>query len=180
MSINVTLKGLAAALVCLLVSAFAPATARADSDEDLKEILAGGAWHVKSVPCMDGKVTSVVPRLGRDGQTAFSAQDFEQTGVRVDISFPDNAKLYSFIPGPGAAVVHYQGTPGNAIMQAERAGDRVQVCLLSFPVPRRDPSTGRVLCDPDQDPRGFEFRVYDYRQHRAYAGPDSQHSCGGA
>ena len=69
---------------------------------------------------------------------------------------------------------------GNDVMQAERPGDRVQLCLAGFPLPRVDPSTHRVECNPDSDARGFTFRVYDYRRHAAYIGMNAEHDCGGA
>jgi hypothetical protein len=65
-------------------------------------------------------------------------------------------------------------------MRTERVGDAVQICLTGFPLPRVDPKTHQVLCNPDADARGFEFRVYDYRQHAAYIGINSEHGCGGA
>ncbi len=65
-------------------------------------------------------------------------------------------------------------------MRSERRGDRIQVCLLSFPLPRFDKATHQWICDPDADPRGWMFRVYEYRRHAAFYGPNTQHSCGGA
>jgi hypothetical protein len=59
----------------------------------------------------------------------------------------------------------------NKLMESEQKGDRVQVCLASFPTPSRDPQTGAVVCDPNIDPRGMTYRVYDYKRHAAYMGP---------
>jgi hypothetical protein len=172
-------------LGCVLALVVWPALAASAQAVDYQamtqaETAAGGAWHFKSIPCAEGTVTDVTPRLRSLNQTVFTAQDFEQSGVAVSIRFAAPWRYLAELRTTSARVVHYQGTPGNALMQSERAGDRVQVCLVSFPVPRVDPSTKRTLCDPDRDPRGFEFRVYDYRQHAAYIGPDSQHMCGGA
>lgn len=54
------------------------------------------------------------------------------------------------------------------------------MCLLSFPTPRYDAGQRKFVCDPDADPRGWQYRVYAYRLRAAYTGPDSQHACGGA
>jgi hypothetical protein len=127
-----------------------------------------GPWHSRS--CVDTTVAAVTPRLGNAGQTTFSAQDFEQSGVSVAF----NTRLGA-LPGSGAraAVTHYQGEPGNDVMARERAGDRVQVCFLGGPKPSK-------FCDPKKDPRGRSYRVYDYRQRAAYSGMNSEHDCGGA
>jgi len=71
---------------------------------------------------------------------------------------------------PSAAL---SGGAPNPVMMQERVGDHVQVCLVSVPIPQ-----GR--CDPDTDPRGRVYRVYDYRQHAAYVEMNDGHGCGGA
>ena len=129
-----------------------------------------GAWHYRSIPCVDTTVWLVEPRLTTYGQKTFTTRDFEQSGVDVEFntflgSDPANHMR--------AAITHYQNTAGNDIMMSERPGDRVQVCFLSRPGPT-------VSCNPDKDPRGRMFRVYDYRQHAQYAGMNSEHFCGGA
>ncbi len=130
-----------------------------------------GAWHYRSVPCVNTTVRSVEPRLTSDSQKTFTPQDFQQSGVFVVFnttlgSDPANASMRS-------AVTHYQNTPGNDIMTREHPGDKVQVCFLSRPAPTR-------YCDPDEDGRRRVFRVYDYRQHAQFAGMNSEHDCGGA
>jgi hypothetical protein len=156
-----------------------PGSVLAQSDE-VSELLAGGAWHAKSVPCSEGIVEMVTPRLMRLNQTVFTADDFEQSGVAVRFRLPSQPRFIAGVRFPTAVVMHYQNTAGNEIMRAERAGDHVQVCLTAYPLPRVNPRTGAVVCDPDRDARGLVFRVYDYRQHSAYIGSNSQHLCGGA
>jgi hypothetical protein len=155
------------------------AAAAQDVDFDA-QTAAGGAWHYKSVPCAMGVVSDVGPRLQSMGQTVFTAADYDSSGVSVGIRFPQPWHFLASLSATKEYIVHYQGAAGNAIMRSERAGDSVQVCLVSFPAPRIDPATHRVLCDPDKDARGLTFRVYDVRQHAAYVGPNSEHDCGGA
>lgn len=130
-----------------------------------------GVWHYKSVPCVNTTVFSVRPRLQSVGQKTFSAADYEQSGVVVVLKTElgvDPAR-----PGGHASVTHYQNLDGNDVMMSERQGDRVQVCFLGAPPPTQ-------FCDPDRDPRGRMYRVYDYRQHASYSGWNSEHACGGA
>ena len=130
-----------------------------------------GVWHFKSIPCVDTTVVAVTPRLVGDTQTTFSKQDFLASGVYVEF----NTSLGSNPAAPPghASVTHYQDTPGNAVMMAEKKGDKVQVCFLGPPAPDRE-------CDPDKDSRGRTYRVYDYRQNQQYSGINSEHGCGGA
>lgn len=130
-----------------------------------------GPWHYKSIPCADTTVTMVTPRLGNNGQTTFTKQDFINSGVYVQFA----SKLGVDPAGSGgfASVTHYQNSPGNAVMMAEKKGDKVQVCFLGPPAPTQ-------YCDPDTDARGRKYRVYDYRQKAQYDGTNSEHDCGGA
>jgi hypothetical protein len=130
-----------------------------------------GPWHYRSVACADTTVTKVVPRLGREGQTTFSAADFKASGVVV--FFASRLGVDPLFPQQHATITHYQDTPGNSVMTAERPGDRVQLCFLGGPAPTK-------YCDPDQDDRGRLYRVYDYRQRASYAGMNDEHDCGGA
>ncbi len=143
------------------------------ADSDMQSIVAGGAWHGNAVLCAPGIVKVVGPRL-EEPKGQF------QSGVTVGIAIPSKPRWLMNRTFATASVVHYQDSAGNALMQQARPGDAVQVCLVSFPVPTHEPTTGAVTCDPNVDSRGFVFRVYAYRQHAAYMGPDSQHSCGGA
>ena len=61
----------------------------------------------------------------------------------------------------------------NSVMDLQKVGDRVQVCLIS--IPDEDGS-----CDLKKDPRGRVYRVYNYRLKDAYSGSNANHSCGGA
>lgn len=135
------------------------------------EQYAPGVWHYRSVACVNTTVKSVEPRLTTYGQKTFTARDFQESGVTVEF----NTRLGSDPANPNmlAAVTHYQGTPGNNIMMAEHAGDRVQVCFISRPAPTK-------YCNPDKDGRGRMFRIYDYRRHAQYSGMNSEHDCGGA
>ena len=160
------------ALVFTLVFACCSASAMADATDE-QETVAGGPWHGPAVLCAPGVVKLVGPRLEETpGQF--------QSGVQVGIAIPSKPRWLMNKTFAVAGVVQYQGSDGNAVMQKARPGDAVQVCLVSYPVPTHDAKTGQVICDPNVDSRGFIFRVYAYRQHAAYMGPDSQHSCGGA
>jgi hypothetical protein len=159
-----TIRAGALALATILALASAPALAQ--QDDPYK----GGVWHYRSIPCVDTTVVSVTPRLGNAGQTKFTAQDFAQTGVSV--TYKTTLGSDPAMAPSQVTVTHYQGSADNKFMQAERPGDKVQVCLVSVPAPTQ-------YCDPDKDPRGRIYRVYDYRQKQQYSG-GSQHGCGGA
>jgi hypothetical protein len=131
----------------------------------------GGPWHYRSIACVETSVLLVGPRLGSQGQEKFSAADFEASGVVV--VFATRLGVDPPFANAHASVVHYQQSAGNDVMMAERAGDRVQVCFLGGPAPSQ-------FCDPDRDPRGRLYRVYDYRQRAQYSGGNSEHTCGGA
>ena len=167
-------RSIAAVACAAFAAALACSSASAVADEsDQQYMAAGGPWQGNAVLCAPGVVTSVGPRLEEPkGQFA--------SGVGVYVRIPSKPQWLANKTFAQAGVVHYQGDPGNALMQKARPGDAVQVCLVSFPVPTHDPKTGAVMCDPNVDPRGFVFRIYSYRQRAAYVGPDSEHSCGGA
>jgi hypothetical protein len=177
------------AAIALLVTAsgfaawpgLAAVPSTASGDRELHdEVVAGGPWHFKTVPCVDGIVDDVGPRLAHPGQRAFTAQDYQQSGVMVHVTL---ARPTAFLPATtrrDAGVVHYQGELDNDVMARERRGDRVQVCLMAFPTPSYDTATKRFICNPDRDTRGWTFRIYDYRRRVAFFGPDTEHACGGA
>jgi hypothetical protein len=164
--------------ILLLPSAAVHAADVSPDDETEREALAGGAWHAgRFVACSDGVVTGVHPRLEEPlvhGKPAF------ESGVVVEMKLPASPRFFNGQAFPTAIVVHYQDERGNALMQSETPGTHVQVCLAGFPTPSSEADTGKPICDPNSDPRGFIFRVYDYHRHAAFMGPDSQHSCGGA
>ena len=155
-----------------VVFACGSAAAMADVTDD-QLIAAGGPWHGSAVLCAPGIVRDVGPRL-EEPKGQF------KSGVQVQMVIPSKPRWLMNKTFATATVVHYQDSDGNALMQKARPGDPVQVCLVSFPVPTHDPKTGTVICDPTADPRGFIFRVYAYRQHAAYVGPNEEHACGGA
>ena len=171
--------GLCLALVLALLARCPGVNAdMSPAEEDIRMSLAGGAWHPgKFVPCADGVVTSVHPRL--DEPAVNGVQTFG-SGVGVEIKLPTAPRFLNGQPFPEAAVVHYDHDIANELMQSEKPGDKVQVCLVSFPTPTHDLQTGKIVCDPETDPRGMVYRVYDYKRHGAYMGPDSEHGCGGA
>jgi hypothetical protein len=70
------------------------------------------------------------------------------------------------------AVVDRNAGKKSAIAR-QKVGDKVQVCLIE--TPSRDQS-----CNPDKDPRGRVYRVYNYRLKATYSGWNSNHGCGGA
>lgn len=168
-------RSLAIAIVVLLSLCAAPASADQDTDS---ETLAGGAWHAgKLVPCANGFVTSVHSRLVE--APSGGAQTFG-SGVVVEMKLPTAPTFLNGQPFRTASVVHYDSERGNALMQAEKPGNRVQVCFIGFPTTSHDPHSGRVICDPNVDPRGMTYRVYDYKNRTTFMGPDSEHGCGGA
>jgi hypothetical protein len=158
---------LAGVIGALLIGASLEPAGADDLDPNSKP----GAWHYRSIACADTTVTEVTPRLGSENQKTFTRQDFVQTGVIV--RFASRLGVDPLTPTANASVTHYQDLPGNTIMMTERVGDRVQLCFLGAPAPT-------VSCDPDSDPRGRFYRVYEYRRHTAYAGENEEHSCGGA
>lgn len=135
-----------------------------------QEQYAPGIWHYRSVACTNTTVKSVQPRLTGEGQTKFTAQDFESG---VEVTFNTHLGNDPAHPGMFASVTVYGGEPGSKIMQRERPGDPVQVCFLSRPAPTVD-------CNPDIDVRGRVFRVYDVKQRAQYSGQNTEHACGGA
>ena len=76
-------------------------------------------------------------------------------------------------PKMHAMVTHYEHEDSDGLMREERPGDRVQVCFLSSPEPN-------ATCNPDKDPRGREYRVYDYKRNASYDRWNTEHGCGGA
>ena len=130
-----------------------------------------GPWHYRSISCVDSTVKTVTPRLVSAGQTSYSKKDFEQSGVEV--AFNTRLGADPVVPSAFVGVTHYQGDAGNNVMMAEHPGDRVQVCIVKIPAPTK-------YCNPDTDPRGRVYRVWDYRQKAQYAGFNSEHDCGGA
>ena len=166
--IAVFARARALAIAAALLAAFSTVPTYAQDQEPQYK---PGSWHYRSIPCVDSTVIHVAPRLQLVGQTVFTAQDYEQSGVQVE--FATRLGVDPAFPSGHASVTHYQRTAGNDVMMAERAGDKVQVCFLGYPAPT-------TTCDPDKDPRGRTYRVYDYRQRASYVGWNSEHDCGGA
>ena len=153
--------------VAMLAAALIGGPVLADDTPDY----VSGPWHYRSVSCVDTTVTSVTPRLVGGDQTHFTPADFQASGVSVE--FATGLGIRPLDPSGRAGVTHYQDTVGNNVMMREHAGDKVQVCFLGGPPPTK-------YCNPDKDLRGRNYRVWDYRQQRQYAGMNSEHDCGGA
>ncbi len=174
-SIGLFSAGFFPSLTLAALDSHGPSIVASQASEEHDLVVRGGAWRYRSVPCVDGSVQQVSPRLGDARTQNFTHRDYELSGVAVSIRLARPTAFVLNVSRTHAGVTHYQGEADNDLMEAERPGDRVQVCLLSFPTPRAN-----ERCNPDKDPRGWEFRVYDYRQHAAYFGSETEHYCGGA
>ena len=160
------------------LAAFTPMLSAAD--EPIHDyVVTGGPWSGLSVPCVRGTVAEVAPRLTSGSANNWTKSDFA-SGVEVSFKIP---RGYKFINTPhpiGPGVVHYQNEADNGLMMSEKVGDPVQLCLMDYPSPQYDAKMKRWICNPDTDARGYTFRVYDYKRHRAYYGSNTEHGCGGA
>lgn len=120
-----------------------------------------------------GLVTDVAEARTPDPQyqdVAYSCSDTTVQTISSRLTDGDGRP----IPNMGSQIVFANGislvdyeTP--KVVELERAGDKVQVCLVAVP----------KNCPPG-DERGKVYRVFDYRQKAAYEMGDSQHVCGGA
>ena len=123
-----------------------------------------------AVRCVDTTVTTIQkPRYsqGPNGKLVLSGAGF---GEVTFASYLGEENVEQHRPH---ATVAIGDQPGANVAAAERPGDKVRLCLLSSPA-REDG------CDPTRDPRGREYRVWDYHQHAAYTGTNAEHDCGGA
>lgn len=109
--------------------------------------------------CEDSVVTKVGTYFENDPSSGFYAVFQSKVGVE---QFSD-----AF-----AAVVDRTAQP-TSVLAKQKVGDKVQVCLIASP-------TKNQYCNPDKDPRGRFFRVYNYRLKAAYSGTNANHLCGGA
>jgi hypothetical protein len=123
-------------------------------------------------------VKAVEPRLVDMGQhPPYSPEAFKSSGVVV--TFDSGLGVRPLFPKAFAAVLHYDGDAANGVMVAEKPGDRVQLCFLGGPAPTVGASQA-IGCNPDTDPRGRQYRVWDYAQRKQYVGYNAEHLCGGA
>jgi hypothetical protein len=129
-----------------------------------------GPWHYLSVACVDTTVYRVEPRLAARGQRTFTKAEFKNEGVEV--TFNSYLGMGAAFPGMRAMVTHYEFEDGDGLMTEERPGDKVQLCFLDGPTPN-------ATCNPDRDPRGREYRIFDYKRHASYDGWNEEHGCGG-
>jgi hypothetical protein len=142
------------ALLALLVIGLIPflATARADQPQNVEE-------NAQPYRCAD----AVVTRKG------YYFEDQPDSGVYVE--FATNVGVETF-KGEKARVVDRSATAGSLLDQ-QKVGDKVQVCLIGSP-------PADESCNPQKDPRGRVYRVFNYRQKSAYSGTNANHLCGGA
>ena len=139
-----------APLACFaILSTITPAIA----DPNLAALAKGGRWSSSSHKCVETTVSDVGYRLSGD-KTSGSAVSF-----------------HTALGSNGIAGYHARGQvteDTDPLIAAERAGDKVQVCLVSIPAAGNG-------CNPKRDDQGRVYRVYDYRQKVAYAGYNSSH-----
>jgi hypothetical protein len=141
------------AIFTLLLSSLSPLTAAyADPPQNVES-------NAQPYRCTD----SVVTRKG------YYFEDQPDSGVYVE--FDTNLGVETF-KGEKARVVD-RSAPAGSIMDQQKIGDKVQVCLTSSP-------TAEPYCNPQKDPRGRFYRIFNYRQTSAYSGTNSNHLCGGA
>jgi hypothetical protein len=144
-------------LSALALAALVLPALQAEADTNYAAIAKGGKWPAAGHTCVDSKVTQVGYRL--DGTP----------GSGSAVSFAANLGV-SGIRNARAGIVSYDTIP---VAAREHPGDPVQVCLLT--IPKAD-----QYCNPKTDSRGREYRVFDYKQGKAYAGANAEHTCGGA
>jgi hypothetical protein len=109
--------------------------------------------------CEDSTVTEIGYYFEGDPQSGIYAGFQSKLGVET---FKDTT----------ARVVD-RSMPLNSVMDAQVVGDKVQVCLIYMPESEK-------RCNPEKDPRGRVYRVYNYRLKSAYVGINANHLCGGA
>jgi hypothetical protein len=151
------------AILALLVSSCSPflaTAARADQPQNIET-------NAQPYRCID----SVVTRKG------YYFEDRPDSGVYVE--FETNLGVETF-KGQKARVVDRWSTtgrrpsaPAGSLMDQQKVGDKVQVCLTSSPLPD-------ASCNPQKDPRSRFYRVFNDRQKSAYSGTNYNHLCGGA
>jgi hypothetical protein len=166
--------GYATLALATLLSTASSARAQAVPDTDYLS----GPWHFRAVTCLDTRVTAVEPRLVETGEhPPYRPESFKRSGVVV--TFASGLGVRPLFPKAFAAVLHYDGDTANDVMVAEKPGDRVQLCFLGGPAPTVG-ANGAIGCNPDTDPRGRQYRVWDYAQRKQYVGYNAEHLCGGA
>jgi hypothetical protein len=109
--------------------------------------------------CEDSVITKVGNYFEDDPTSGFYALFASKLGVE---NFSDSR----------AAVVD-RSAGQDSVMAKQRVGDKVQVCLINTP-------EAGYGCNPNKDPRGRVYRVFNYRLRGAYSGWNSNHGCGGA
>jgi hypothetical protein len=106
---------------------------------------------------------SADPLPKTEGQCAHTT--IKTVGSRLD-TIPDGGDAVSY--ANGGYQVSYETIKG---LKGAKAGDAVQLCLISVPDPDE--------CPPG-DERGKIYRATDLRTHKTWEASDSEHNCGGA
>lgn len=152
-----SLCALLAGLVALSTSGLAASAAQPKN----------GPWT--SGDCVVTKIVDIGPRLDVPHATPAQLREaIDHTGIHIDYATHRwDSRHWD------AASVLYQGEPALSVATKQHVGDAVQLCFISRPEKTE-------YCNPDQDPRGIVFRIYNYRLKSEFQAPNSQHSCGGA
>lgn len=107
--------------------------------------------------------------LQHEGECMITAVTFAGPYFEGD---PDSGFVVRFASGDGTVTRTPRSVRPPGVART-RLGDRVRVCLLSTP-------TKTASCNPEVDPRGRYYEVYDFRTHLRYQETNSNHGCGGA
>jgi hypothetical protein len=129
-----------------------------------KPLPAGPKCITTTIAKITTRLVSDDPATGKETQVPGSGYDVVMRG-----KLPD-----PFLGSIEPQVVFYQDADENKLIAREHVGDKVQACIVSVP------SADDPECHPKEDGRGRILRIYDYRRHFAYKGPNSEHMCGGA
>ncbi|HEY0382511.1 MAG TPA: hypothetical protein VGC72_09955 [Candidatus Elarobacter sp.] len=113
--------------------------------------------------CVETMVTDIHPSTDASG----AGSGFIQ--FRDDIAPGRGARDHNIM---GVTLAYTTVTPNMSI------GDHVRVCLTD--VPEKDKSSAVGGCDPEQDPRGRQFVIYDRATQALVQYSYGTHGCGGA
>jgi hypothetical protein len=125
----------------------------------MKQLIVAALLLTAFAPAVPAVAAGPVPtRVGQCVATTIAKKETRLEGV------PDSGPAVEY--GNGIFGVSY-----DPILQflVARQGDKVTLCLTSIP-------TG---C-PKGDDRGKTYRATDWRTHKTWEMPDSEHMCGGA
>jgi hypothetical protein len=130
-------------------------------------------WLALTVPSVQAtEEPSAIPYRCEDSTVTEIGYYFEgspQSGIYANFQSKLGVETFE----KTTARVLDRGTLLNSVMDAQVVGDKVQVCLIYMPESEK-------RCNPEKDPRGRVYRVYNYRLKSAYVGINANHLCGGA